>query len=290
MLYFVFALCAIAVVCLVIILRDTHRFVTVTYEIKSSKIKEKATFVMLSDLHNQTYGPGNEKLIAAVERIHPDAVLVVGDMYTSEPGSGYENADALLSGLSKHFPIYYANGNHESKTKRNPKTFRNRYEKYKETMERQGVTFLVNSRVTLPEKNISICGLELGKGYFKHFSKKEMPEGYVEELTGKAEKDRFQILLAHHPDYFMEYAKWGADLTLAGHIHGGVVRLPYLGGVVSPAISLFPKYDGGLFWEKDKAMILGRGLGTHTIPVRMWNPGELVEVRLCPKEKTGEAV
>ena len=105
----------------------------------------------------------------------------------------------------------------------------------------------------------------------------------MEHLVGKANRDRFQILLAHNPVYFEEYARWGADLVLSGHVHGGIVRLPFLGGVISPAFTLFPKYDGGKFERGDSTMLLGRGLGTHTLPVRMWNPGEIVLVTLLPE-------
>ena len=111
-----------------------------------------------------------------------------------------------------------------------------------------------------------------------------MDAGYIKELLGESRKDYFTILLAHNPDYFPEYDAWGADLVLSGHVHGGLMRLPLLGGVVSPATRLFPKYDGGLFEGKNGKMILGRGLGTHTLPIRIFNPGELIVVELEPEK------
>ena len=107
---------------------------------------------------------------------------------------------------------------------------------------------------------------------------------YMKEILGDIDESCFNILLAHNPQYFKEYAGWGADLTLSGHIHGGLVRLPFLGGVVSPMVTFFPKYDGGVFYENDKEMILSRGLGTHTIPIRMFNPGELNIIEINPGE------
>ena len=75
----------------------------------------------------------------------------------------------------------------------------------------------------------------------------------------------------------------GADLTVSGHVHGGIIRVPLWGkGVASPNIRLFPKYDGGLFFEKGKTMLLSRGLGIHTIPFRLFNPGELWVVDFKP--------
>ena len=73
---------------------------------------------------------------------------------------------------------------------------------------------------------------------------------------------------------------------LSGHVHGGIIRLPFLGGVISPALILFPKYDGGKYDIADKTLILSRGLGTHSIPVRMFNPGEMVLIDLKKRSET----
>lgn len=266
-----------------VIIRDMNRFVIVPYEVRSGKIKEKYTFIMLSDLHNKSYGRGNEKLVRAIADCHPDSVMTAGDMYTSKEGTGFDNALALLEALSKQFPVYVANGNHEHKTSESRKAFGDMYERYMERLQACGVRTLVNEHLILPDKNIDLCGCQIGRKYFKHFTKREMPPEYMEHLVGKANRDRFQILLAHNPVYFEEYARWGADLVLSGHVHGGIVRLPFLGGVISPAFTLFPQYDGGRFERGDSTMLLGRGLGTHTLPVRMWNPGEIVLVTLLPE-------
>ena len=85
--------------------------------------------------------------------------------------------------------------------------------------------------------------------------------------------------------FFDAYAGWGADLTLSGHIHGGIVRIPGIGGVISTSYRLvFPKYDGGYYEQNQKKMIVSRGLGSHTIPVRLFNPAELVVIDLVTEE------
>ena len=127
--------------------------------------------------------------------------------------------------------------------------------------------------------------------------KKEMRETYLPRVLGQPDPKEFTILLAHNPDYFPEYAAWGADLVLSGHVHGGVVRIPFWGkGVVSPAVKFFPKYDGGLFEEGKSHMILSRGLGAHTIPFRLFNPGDLIFLQFekgkekkIEKRKTGRS-
>ena len=67
-------------------------------------------------------------------------------------------------------------------------------------------------------------------------------------------------------------------------MHGGLVRLPFLGGVISPRLTPFPHYDGGRFEKDGSVMILSRGLGTHTLPIRMFNPGELPVIHLHPAQ------
>ena len=130
---------------------------------------------------------------------------------------------------------------------------------------------------------MDIYGLEIDREYYQKFKEIKMEEAYLEKLLGKPDKDRVSLLIAHNPDYFKSYAAWGVDLVVSGHVHGGLMRLPVLGGVISPAIRLFPKFDGGAFKERDAVMILGRGLGTHTLPVRIFNPGELVVIELTSK-------
>ncbi len=273
----------IAIFGICVIIRDMNRFVVAPYEIRSRKIKKKYTFVMLSDLHNKSFGIRNDRLIKAVVDCHPDSIITAGDMYTSKKGTGFDNALALLEALSNRFPVYIANGNHESKTQIKPDDFDNMYGQFVDRLASLGLRPLVNERLALPEINIDLCGLQIGQEYFGHFTKKEMTETYMDKL-GKANRDCFQILIAHNPVYFKKYADWGADLVLSGHIHGGIVRLPWLGGVISPTATFFPKYDGGRFQEGTSTMILGRGLSTHTLPIRMWNPGEIVLVTLLPEE------
>ena len=152
-------------------------------------------------------------------------------------------------------------------------------ERYEQALENAGVVRLVNSHVTLPEYGITIYGSEIDKRFYKRFKGSVMEENYLSQLLGQASEAEYNVLIAHHPDYFPEYAAWGADLVCSGHVHGGMVRIPFWGkGVVSPSVKLFPKYDGGIFAEEKCTMLLSRGLGMHTIPVRIFNPGEMLLV------------
>ena len=103
-----------------------------------------------------------------------------------------------------------------------------------------------------------------------------------DELGNCEEDGAYHILLAHNPVYFKQYAAWGADLTLSGHLHGGIIRLPLIGGVITPQAKLFPRYSAGKYEIGEKWMIVSRGLGTHTIPIRFNNKPELSVIHLIP--------
>lgn len=273
-----------AILLLIVIIRDSTRFVTVNYRIPCRGLKREYRFVMLSDLHNKQFGRKNEKLLAEIHRLRPESILIAGDMLTSRSSQPDLPARELVGELASVYPVYYANGNHEYRLKTDDWKFGAKYEDYRRYLKSRGVVFLENENVLLPDPGIRIYGLEIEMDYYKKLGLEPMEVSYPEKLLGKPDADACNILIAHNPDYFPVYAKWGADLVLSGHVHGGIMRLPVLGGVLSPSLRLFPRYDGGLFEEGRSRMILGRGLGSHTIPIRIFNPGELIEVQLVPEE------
>lgn len=270
----------IGVILLWICIYDSNRFVTVHYQIKNRKIKGGYRAVVLADLHNKQYGRDNELLLAEIEGLQPDGIWIVGDLLTAVPGRKPDTALKLVEKLSEKYPIFYANGNHEHRIKLYPETYGDMAEKYEAGLKKAGVVPLVNDKRIIGQKNITVYGAEIGKEYYKRFTPKSMEDIYLNTLLGKANEEEFTVLLAHNPDYFEAYEKWGADLVLSGHVHGGMVRIPGWKGVVSPSVRFFPKYDGGKFVLENSTMILSRGLGMHTIPVRLFNPGELILIEL----------
>ena len=89
--------------------------------------------------------------------------------------------------------------------------------------------------------------------------------------------------MAHTPTYMKEYKEWGADLTLCGHLHGGIIRLPFIGGMITPQVELFPRYSGDMYKDGEHYSIVSRGLGTHTVNLRYLNMAELVSVTINPQ-------
>jgi len=276
-------ICAIMIVCAWFMLYDSNRFVVRTHKITDERIRRPLRAVVLADLHNKCYGKENERLLEAVRACSPDCIIIAGDMITAKPGKSFEPALHVLRELAKEYPVYYGNGNHEHRLKLYPCSYGDMAEKYEAALREIGIERMVNSHVFLQSHGIVIYGSEIDKFYYKRFRVPFMEPDYLDQLLGRPDPDVYNVLIAHDPDYFPRYAEWGADLTVSGHVHGGIVRIPFLGkGIASPNIRLFPRYDGGLFYEQGRTMLLSRGLGIHTIPFRLFNPGELWVVDFTP--------
>lgn len=269
---------AIAVVLFWIMLYDGSRFVVVKHTIQDKRISQPYRAVILSDLHNKRFGKNNEVLLEAIDAQKPDGIWIAGDMLTAHPGRSMQPAIDFVTTLAAKYPVFYANGNHEHRLKLYPETYGDMAKEYGAALEKAGIQPLVNRCETLEANNITIYGAEIDRYYYKRFTIPTMEEDYLPELLGKPEKEKYTVLLAHNPDYFPNYAKWGADLVLSGHVHGGMVRIPGWKGVISPNVRFFPRYDGGKFVEGSSTMILSRGLGMHTIPVRLFNPAEVIVI------------
>lgn len=291
--YIIFGICLVIVAVIRLLRLETDKFRVVRYTIPMWKMKDNKNipgkqlgkvcrFVFLSDLHNKSYGKENERLLAAIDEADPDLILCTGDMLIARPGESMEIPIAFMQRLASKYPVYYANGNHEYRLRLYPEKYGDMYTVYKKAMLDCGIHYLENESETVSfhGRTINICGLEIDRKYYKRFRKTPMEEGYLESEVGR-KPDTYTVLLAHNPDYFPQYAAWGAELTLSGHVHGGIIRLPKLGGVFSPQIRLFPTYDGGLYERDGSRMILSRGLGMHTIPVRIGNRAELIVVDMA---------
>lgn len=266
-----------------VMVSDNHLFRCRKYILKTDKVsvppgKDKVRIVSLADLHNQQFGKNNTKLIYKIQSLHPDVILIPGDFITVKNNVRMSEALCFMKELSKIAPVYYGLGNHELRLLDCVRQYDLGYEKFQSIFTEAGAVFLHNDSVQLDKYNIRITGFTVPRIFYSKFQSPEMQKQDVYNCVGDADTTNYQILLAHNPEGFSAYAGWGADLTLSGHVHGGLMVLPVLGGFISPKLELFPKYDGGLYTIGNKNMVLSRGLGTHTLPIRIFNPGEITVI------------
>lgn len=277
------------VYCLIEMIRELRDFRVTKYRICSQKlngIKREKKIIFLSDLHNRMYGEENERLLESIRNQHPDLILIGGDMLVRKDGNSYDKTVHFLAKLPGICPVYCANGNHEQKLKELPDKYEQSYEEYKKALTASGIHMLENASETvkLEEVPVKLSGLEIPLGAYARFGKKELSLKEITDRIGE-HGDDYQILLAHHPGYMKEYLAYGADLILGGHYHGCVVQLPGIGGVISTNFTLFPKYSGGIYPEGEQTSVVSRGLGTHSVPLRLWNWPELIVLELSGNER-----
>lgn len=236
--------------------------------------------VMLADLHEHEFGERNKKLLEKIRAQYPDYLMIAGDLLIKGDCLRTEKIVPFLEQLVTICPVYYAPGNHEEHLER--VCGKNVYGEYIAKLKKIGVTYLANQSayLTKGEDQIRVTGLHLQKKYFAKFYEPITFEvQHLEELIGK-KQEQYELLIAHNPNYLPVYAKWGANLVLSGHVHGGVVILPWVGGLISTTFQLFPKYDFGMFQEGNTKLVLSRGLGVHTIRLRLFNRPEISVISL----------
>lgn len=242
------------------------------------------SLVFLSDLHGERFGDG-DALICAVEDMDADALLIGGDMMTVKKKRPMDMSalDDLLKAFSGRMPIYYALGNHEARMRNRPELFPGWYDAFLSLIQKYQVTLLDNASVFLEKEGqrIRISGFTLDRKYYKKGHTEKMEAGVVEQALGPA-GDFPEIVLVHSPLYGETLHQWGADLVLSGHFHGGTVRLPVLGGVMTPQFQFFSRYTKGEKHFGDTTEIISGGLGTHSVRIRFMNKPEIVRVRLYP--------
>ncbi|MGN0601703.1 MAG: metallophosphoesterase [Oscillospiraceae bacterium] len=237
----------------------------------------------LSDLHQRTFGESYEILLNKCKELDPCCIFFTGDLY-SRTEKNLDKKPILMQKLLEIAPVYYVFGNHEADTPEKAVLLA-------EKLEAMGVHVLRNrhERIYTGSDFINIYGAKIDKEYYKNpdGSYKNLPTltaDTLNQMIGTPERNQFNILLAHSPFPFEEYAKWGADLVFSGHCHGGIIRLPVLGGILSPERKFFPEYTKGIY-RSDKngsnsQMILSAGLGKF----RFNNPPEVVYVTLKAKK------
>lgn len=265
------------------------------YQVASKKLNNAWNgyrIAVLADLHDKEFGENNQKLIDKIKQLQPDCILIAGDLMIIKEWKqrDFRVIENLLKELSKIAPVYYGVGNHEARMWWEPDIYSGWREEFLNIMEKYDIHYLMDQTVTVTKGGmpVDISCLHVDKQYYVYKGRKRpMEQGYMEKKLGKFRDGHFHILLAHTPLYVDEYAEWGADLIFSGHFHGGTIRIPFLGGLMTPQMQFFTKLAKGEVKRKNSKMIVSAGLGTHSVNIRLNNPPEIVMVTLYSDEGEG---
>lgn len=226
---------------------------------------EGFTILHVSDLHDKEFGTAGEELVALVRQEHFDVIAITGDLVT-----GYRPALTpaleLIASLRRATdrPVFAVLGNHDWRLERGLE--------FSQRLHEVGTQMLLNAAAPI-ERNgerLWIAGVD-------------------DPITGRDRLDLAltgtdpqepRVLLTHSPMLFPQAARLGIDLLLAGHTHGGQIRLPVVGAAYVPRIGFFPPWDYGLYRNGNTTLIVSGGLGESSVPVRINIRPELALVTL----------
>ena len=271
----------LAIVAARIVFEMTHPEVT-HYSLRSGKLSanEKVRITYIADLHSRKYGKNNIRLIRMLSKTSPDFIVLGGDMLTaSRLLNRDERTIDALNAMTNIAPVFYAPGNHEKKLEEsdNPKQ-KERFDDYMFELECMDVTWLADQKAMLTE-DMTISGLDIDLQYYEKFGRKpQMKPAYIAGKLESPDPSRFNILVAHTPAFYDTYIQTDYDLVLCGHYHGGVMNLPWIGPLISPDFEFRPEHSGGASRKKGTAVVVTRGIGSHTINIRLFNRPEVVVI------------
>lgn len=248
------------------------------YELPVENLKGEIKAVVLSDLHGREYGKGNEKLIQLIAEQKPDVIFADGDMISRDATEkDIEEFTGLLDELIKIAPVFYSTGNHEIDY------MEEHGEAILDRIAETGVTVLYDSFV---ETEIAGNTIRIGgtSGHYRDVNWEIQLDYAMQEEIGST--DIPAVVLMHMPEnMIMDSARenWDADLYISGHTHGGVWRMPFVGGIVAPTQGFFPEYDQGQFLVDGRLnLIISSGLSGYGWIPRVFNRPEICVINLLP--------
>ena len=224
--------------------------------------------VELADLHGRVFGRGSRRLLAAVRRAEPDLICIDGDLFDEH--TDLAMLPPLLRGLCAIAPVYYVTGNHEWRVPG--------LRGILAQMRACGVTVLQDDWRVLRrgEDALIVAGTDDPCGP----AERKTPAELVADIRAEAGEAAFLLLLAHRNDQLPQWSALGVQAVLAGHCHGGVVRLPFVGGLFGTDRRLFPAWDAGLYRQGETALYVSRGLGYTNVHFRLFNRPEVAVIVL----------
>lgn len=256
---------------------------TVTYTVALQNLSSPLRLVLLSDLHGKSFGRENSRLIAKIQEQSPDAIFLDGDMIDrSADPTDVQELLRLIERLHEIAPVYFAPGNHELEYMQTDASLL--------TQVAEAGAVVVNDSyvdVTLAGQPLRIGGTMGHAFYFGRSEEEFSSSPEYQFLKAFEDTDVPKICLAHMPDTFIfnsAYNLWNVDLILSGHTHGGLIRLPFIGGLYAPMQGWFPEYDQGYFrLGEHMQMVITSGLAGHGVIPRINNPPEIVVIDLVPE-------
>lgn len=279
------------------------------YRLKTG-ISKPIRIAVVADLHNAP----TDNLFSNIESNHPDIIIIAGDLvygrdldkdkdnFIYEPDKPmlltFPNADDFIHRIPSIAPTFFAYGNHEwllmpadidRIKKAGVKILHNTWTKWNEVyiggLSSPDVTnyWVFQDEWRKAHPTDSRGNLRRSYFYWKtHELRKTVDASWLTEFESAI---GYKILICHHPEYWSmkepKLENHPIDLVIAGHAHGGQIRIENR-GLYASGQGWLPKYTSGIHNGDYGYMIVSRGLSNTLRIPRIFNPCEMVYIDLIP--------
>ena len=253
-------------------------------KLEDNKVNNEIKIVHLSDLHQKEC----DSLFQKISEVNPDLIFITGDIPQLSDknmkiitdrskiiySKNLQYCKKVLEKTQKIAPTYYVLGNHEHVFEK----FDYDLNEFKNMVKQTNVNLLINEAITTNIKDTTINILGVDNSFYNDIE--------INNLVKDFEKrEEIKIILDHYPVDFalngvFSYMNYDIDYVFSGHEHGGQIRLPFIGGILSHEQGIFPKYAEGIHVKNNSTLIVSRGLGNSTMPIRFLNRPEVIVVKL----------
>ena len=276
---------------------ENQNFKETFYCVSSLKVNNKIRVIQISDLHNSSF-VNDAKLVDRIKKLNPDVIIYTGDMVDSQTTSDGEVVK-LCKTLSSVAPSYFIYGNNEveknydgpltqenldkkfgfNDDNRDPQKLLEMTDTFAQTLDKVGVKVLKNAfdTITVGATTVDIYGvLTSNPSSFWSYAGNSFDEFIYQN------ENNLKIMAIHEPIVFEEYSPdtWG-DLLLAGHTHGGLCKIPFLGPLYTTEGGILPARKGcyvyGRYDVQGRPLIVNAGLENNNF-FRINNQPEIVIV------------
>ncbi|WP_412470827.1 metallophosphoesterase [Halobacteriovorax sp. RT-2-4] len=223
------------------------------YNRKYNDGKTTLKIAHISDLHTKGLGTIEKKVISALQKEKPDIIVITGDLAT--PDGTYEGYLEVLREMKAPKGVYFVQGNWDIWEELPNK---------EELFQKAGIIDLTNSMKQI-DKDLNLIGFD------------DLIGVPATKLLKSVDSSLLNIALFHTPDFFDTIPN-SIPLSLAGHSHGGQVRIPLYGPLWTPYGT--DNYISGWYKKENKELFVSRGIGNSILPIRFNCRPELVFIEI----------
>lgn len=250
---------------------NQYYIATTTYNLKSDKITEDYTFAQISDYHSNSRQ--SQKIIDITAASNPDYILLSGDILESDE---MKPTLEFIKNLQAIAPVIYARGNHDDDYQT--------YTSFTQQLSEMGVIVLNSTNYEIDDLNF--IGIEdfSGANLFEKTEFTQIYNDYIGQHKQLVNESKYNVLLAHRPNYLEAYSQLGVDLVVSGHAHGGQWQIPFTDiGLVAPDEGFLPTHVHGLDSQGTTTQIISSGTSNPYGPIfpRLFNPEEVVVINVA---------